>query len=1105
LAETTGSSVEKKGGSAPLGPAPARSALFARSAEYWTVGYVGATAYLKDIKGFSYIQRLLRYPGEEFHALDLLNEPGHGSAPDGAPASSLLSEQSITIGGLGDAGEMLDEHAKRDYKRRLLELREHAEDLIERGDRDQASEVESEIKFLEREIARAVGLRGRDRRAGSAAERARLNVTRAIRAALQKISDRNAALGAVLDGAIRTGSFCSYLPDLRVPISWQFSVEGLAAHDDPKPTLADDARSTSFVKRETGLLQSFTQGTTFVGREREFDILRRSLEQSLRGQGRVVLISGSPGVGKTRIAAEIGMEATNRGALMFVGNCYDREDSVPFVPFVEILEAALARAESPRSFRDYLGKDASDIARLLPELRRLFPDIPAPTENTPEQSRRALFNAFAEFLARLAGNQPVLLFFDDLHWADEGTLSLLNHLARLVLGMPILLVAAHRDFELKPARPLAKALDELIHFQFAEEIYLGRLHQTAVAAMLRALGDREVPEQLVNLIYAHTEGNPFFVEELFHHLVEQRKLFTSAGEFRLDLKAEEIDVPRSLRLVIGRRLTRLSDGAQRVLATAGIIGRSFTFRLLEASTGVEPEPLLDFVEEAERAGLINSTLEYPEAKFQFSHELVRHAVVSELSAARCQRLHLEIGHAIKRLYSEELEEHAEDLAHHLWQAGAAANPLEAARYIAIAAKQASARSANQEAIAHLKKGLEILRRAQDSPERRQLELQFQMSLGTANIFAKGYSAFEVEESFARARALSHELGENVQLFHVLRSLAAYFGVRGDYKTGFELAQQSLSLAEHLKDPLLLLAAHMELGAGMCWMGEFGQSLSHLERCLALHDSHGDQSHALALGQDLGVAYLSRMSHVLWFLGYPDKSAERSREAVALAEKACHPFSLAYARFFASVHSQLRGDAEAVREHAEAVTRLAAEQGFPTWEAGAKLMSGWALIKQGKADGITKMEEGLASWMSMGAEQALPYFLALMAEAYQTLGRTCEGISSLDHMSSVISHTGERFYEVELHRLRGELLAGQPTRSQAPETEEQIERALLKAIEVARRQEAKSMELRALVSLTRFRIGQGRGEEAKNMLAQVLQSFTEGFNSRDHQKARELLN
>jgi predicted ATPase len=1080
-------------------PPTVETGTFAASGEYWTLGYRGSTFPLKDIKGLGCLQRLLRHPGEEFHALDLLGEPGTMSSAGDAERSSTLPEGTDNVGGLGDSGEMLDAQAKQAYKRRLHALNEELEDVRERGNHEREEQVESEIEFLQREIRRAVGLGGRDRRAGSAAERARLNVTRAIKSAIQKISEQHASMGALFERTIKTGSFCSYTPDPRMHVEWRFS-------RGSSESKAEVASELFFSSHETSFLRTFTAGTAFVARQAERAILSRCLEQALNGEGRIMLIGGAAGVGKTRIGAEISAEASRRGMQTFLGSCYDRDDPLPFVPFVEILEEALAQTRDLPAFREALGNDGPEIARLLPRLRRLFPEIPPPLELPPEQSRRILFGATSDFFARLARNTPVLLLFDDLHWADEGTLLLLTHLAQLVSDMPVLIVGTYRDFELDASGQLTRTLDELIRRHLAERITLGGLSKSGVAEMLRALSGRKPPDSVVDLFYSNTEGNPFFIEELFLHLVERGKLTDATGEFRQTLNIADIDVPRSLRLVIGRRLARVRGETQKILGAAAVIGRSFTFELLEASTGSDPDALLDRVEEAERAGLIYSTLDYPDARFQFSHELIRQAVVSELSAARRQRLHLDVANAIERRYPNTLEDHAEDLAHHLWQAGSTAEAGRTIRCLAMAANQAIMRSAGLEAIAYLSKGLDRLRSLPETPQRNEQELELQVRLGMTLTLAKGYSVPDVQRAYARARELCHQVGESPQLFRILRGLAAHYSVCADHKTAYELADQCLSLAQHLNDAVFLMGAHMELGAALFCMGDSTQARSHLERAIALHEPNGQRLHASVHGQDFGVSARARESHVMWFLGYPDQAIAISQEALALAKELCHPFTMAYAHIFAAVLYQLCANRQKTEEHAEATIRIADHHGFELWSVAGKFLRAWAMAEQGRTNGIVDMTEELASWRSLGghgSQTHQPYFLALLAEVQGKAGQIHEGLRLLAEMHSAVERTGERSHEAEFYRLKGDLL----WKSEIPASESvlaEAERSLHEAIAVARRQKAKSLELRAAMSVSQLWTSQGKRKQARELLSDVYGWFTEGFETGDLKRANAIL-
>lgn len=1073
--------------------------VFSQQGDYWTLGLDRSTFPLKDVKGLAFIQHLLQHPHREFHALDLL---GKASLDPTSKDAIVGREEALPVGvtirpGLtGDAGEMLDAQAKREYKRRWHELKEAVEDQRERGNHERADQMETEIDFLEREIERATGMGGRDRRTGSNAERARLSVTRAIRTALQKINEQQTALGELLDRCIRTGTFCSYVPDFKHQVTWKFST-GNSAVVREVPAI-----KPSRALGNTSFLRSFTQGTVFVGREAERAMLSSALDQTLGGEGKVVLIGGGAGVGKTRIAAEISTQAARRGMLTFVGACYDRDEPVPFVPFVEIFEAALAQTRDQAALRNALGGDASEIARLVPQLRRAFPDISAPAELSPEQSRRALFNAVTEVVVRVSQDTPSLFLFDDLQWADEGTLLLLSHLARFISQLPVMIVGTFRDFELDRAGHLNRTLDELIRSHLVERFTLPGLPQAAVAQMLRGLSGREAPEAVVRLFHAYTEGNPFFVEELFKHLVEQGRLIDSDGEFRDNPKLNELEVPQSLRVVIGRRVARLTDDTQRALGTAAVIGRSFTFDLLRASTLSDADSLLDYLEEAEGAGLIASTLEYPEARFRFSHELIRQAVIGGLSHARQQRLHLKVADAVEQLYPDALEDHAEDLAYHLRHAGAAADSGRTIRYLKIAGERAVQRSANLEAISHFKNALELVKIIHETPDLLRQELQLQTALATALFATKGFSSHEVEAVCARARDLSHRIGEADHLFRALWGLWLNYASRAQYRAALELGEQCLQLAQSSQDPALLIEAHHALGVSRNTTGEFRRGLEHLERAVALYVPERHASHAYLYGQDPGAICLIHAGFSLWFLGYPDQALSKNAEGLALARKLPHPSSLATATAFAAWTEQLCRNAEAVEELAEVAVAISTEHNLAFNKGIGVGLRGWALIERGQQElGIAGMRQGLDTLRAADAVIMISYFSALLAEAYGEMGNAEEGLNVL----AGVENTRERYWEAELHRVKGELILKRNVpKSSSRSDQAAAESYFHQALEAARAQEAKSLELRAATSISRLWMKQDRYAEARTLMTETIAWFTEGFSTPDLQEARLLL-
>ena len=878
-----------KGGAGPSQLADSSSAqtgTFVRSGDQWTIAYRGTTFSLRDMKGLAYVQRLLQHPYQKFHALDLVgwNTVAVGSETSGA--EDRLPTR-VSVRGLGDAGAMLDMQAKREYWARLRDLRQELEELRKGADHERGEKVEAEIDSIEREIIRAVGLGGRDRLAGSVAERARLNVTRTIKIALQKIAERHAALGELLDTSIKTGLFSAYIPPPDNVVSWHSSSESTGPQIHPEVSTPVTLR---FANTPLDVVDS---QSAFVGREAENVLLRRHLNQVRDGKGSVVLIGGTAGVGKTRIAIELAVEAARVGITTLVGHCYDREDPVPFVPFVEILEAALERASSRAGFRALLGTDAAEISRLMPQLSRLFTDIPAAMELGPAQSQWILFKAVGELLGRMASGNPLLLLLEDLHWADQGTLVLLEHLARNVHKIPALLVANYRDDELDSRGSLAQTLGELTRLRLAEQVSLRGLSKSAVADMVQSLSGSKPSPALVRLLHKTTDGNPFFVGELIRHLAERGQLGEFNGKVSPELTPDQLDLPDSLRLLIGRRVNRVGDETRSVLAAAAVIGRSFPFALLEAVTHAYPDLLLDHVEEAERAGLISSEVIQQEAQFKFAHELIRRAVIDELSAVRRQKLHLSVAEAIEAIHPETADDHAGDLAHHLWNAGTAADIAKTIHYSRLAGDRATQSYSNVEAEQHYARALataskmpplepgalidlyskrgavlnilgrhdeaiadyqharEIARSSQDRPS--EVQALFRLS----GVYFDTHQKDPMLEYSRQALTLARETGDKfLEAMCILWTLSAgnTFGLNSLAR---KEAEQALNLAETTGSPLLCAFAHQTLGMALQWQADFDRSIPHLNQAIEFAGpSHEGRLYGPTL-LHLGSAYLSK--------------------------------------------------------------------------------------------------------------------------------------------------------------------------------------------------------------------------------------------------------
>lgn len=444
----------------------------------------------------------------------------------------------------------------------------------------------------------------------------------------------------------------------------------------------------------------------FVGRDAEMAALRSRLLDTLDGHGGLVLVGGEPGVGKTTLVKQLIQEAEQRGALAVFGRCYESEGTVPYSPFVEMLEQAL-ELMPPEIVREDMGEDAPEVARMVPALRRRFPDIPPPLDLPPEQQQRYSFNAVSSFVSRGSVRFPLLLVMDDVHWADESTLRLIEHMAALMPDLRVMGVGTYRDVELDVSRPLAMTMERLLRDRLVERIPVRRFDRTTVATMVGALAGQPAPDVVVDAIFDETEGNPFFVEEVFHHLAESGALFHGDG-FRSDIHVDELDVPESVRLVVGRRLERLGEDARKILAAGAVVGRGFPFDLLEEIVDVDGAHLLDVVEAAESARVIVAEERNGEVHYSFGHELIRQTLLSGLSALRRQRIHLAVADAIERTDRRARVDRPSEIAHHLLAAGSAADPERTLELLELAADRALEAAAFEEGLRALDDALTVL-------------------------------------------------------------------------------------------------------------------------------------------------------------------------------------------------------------------------------------------------------------------------------------------------------------------------------------------------------------------------------------------------------------
>lgn len=616
-------------------------------------------------------------------------------------------------------------------------------------------------------------------------------------------------------------------------------------------------------KKEAPALRPFER-TPFVGREAERTDLVSFLDGLEQGRGGVVVIGGEPGVGKTRLTEEIADDARKREHRVLVGRCYESEAAPPYIPFVEIIESAM-REVAPETLRLALGDAAGEIAKIVPRIRTMFDDIPSPLELPPDQERRYLFNSLWEFIERAGSARPLVLILDDVHWADESTLLAAEHIAQRLSDIPVLVLATYRDTELDVARPLARTLEVLVRQQHAHRISLKRLGEDSVRSMLHALSGQEPPPGLVEVIYAETDGNPFFAEEVFKHLSEEGKLFDENGSWRADLVIGELDVPEGVKLVIGRRLERLTEPTRVALGIAALTGRRFEYRVLEAVGELDPDELLDAMDEAERARLIVAESAGGDPVFSFAHELIRQTLLTTTALPRRQRRHLEIARALQTLQGDDLAERAADIAAHLLQAGAGADAAETARFLGLAGRRALDAAAFEEALRHYDNAL-ALHPDDKSLDYARLLYQHGLALRTRGRFEEAFAGWR------RAVEIYEVSGERDAAGNICREIALHLGWIGRGIEAAEWAARGLMTTEGMRssDRADLLAI---AGASISWMGQHDEGLRMIDEGMALARELND---LYVVGRTLGA----RAMHHYFFMEF-EESIDYGEQAAEL--------------------------------------------------------------------------------------------------------------------------------------------------------------------------------------------------------------------------------
>lgn len=932
--------------------------------------------------------------------------------------------------------------------------------------------------------------------------------------------------------------------------------DGKLEHPAPLPQSLFDLTNGSlfFLERDEAVERS-----VFVARERELSMLNEFLNAAIIGRGQVVFITGGPGRGKTSLMREFARHAQAAYSNLILaggkGNAFTGVGD-PYLPFREALSMLTSDVEAHWVEETMSREQVRRLWHLLPfavrALVELGPDLIgtflngtsllararayAPTgpgwlihleklmerkasfPQDPSLQQTALFQQYVRVLQALSHHRPLLLLLDDLQWADLGSIDLLYHLGQVLANLPILILGAYRPEDVALGRPSQDAgswerhpLEALVNESRgrikSSEIDLDRANDTHFVNALLDTEPNQLSAKFRDRLHQQTQGHPLFTIELLRGMQERGDLILDEmGRWVEGATLDWETLPPAVAAVIAERIERLDISSQLALQVASVEGEVFTAEVLAQILGMDESEMVELLSgELSRQHRLVRAKGFRRlnnrrlSRYQFRHILFQRYLYNHLDPIEQAYHHERVGRILEMFYegqTEVLKAIAPQMARHFQKAGIVDKAVD---YLHQAGDRALKMSAYKEAIDYLSEALALLASLPASLKNTQSELAIRLTLAMPLQSVKGYAAPEVGLLYTRMRELCNQVGETSLLFPVLWLAHSYYTVRAELQMAIEVAQHLLSLAENANDPVLVAMAHWALGWVHRCRGEFEPARTHLKQVIDWYDPQRHHFLTFLYAQDPGVVCRSQLSIVLWMLGYPDQALRCSQEALALAQEVSHPFSIAFAQLVCTSVYSFRLNAPMTQQMAEILIELSTEHGFSHWLALGNWFRGFALIQQGQVDqGITQALQGMADYQATGAALDYSLYLAGLIEGYMKAGRIETALSALAEDLVFIEKTGERYGEALLHKLKGELLQIRAV------DEAEIEKCFWQGIEVARQQHAKSLELRVTITLCRLWQKQGKLKEARQLLTEIYDWFTEGFDSGDLKQARDLL-
>ncbi len=907
------------------------------------------------------------------------------------------------------------------------------------------------------------------------------------------------------------------------------------------------------------------QHSVFVGRDADLAYLHSLFAKASSGQRQIVFVTGEPGIGKTtlidaflfgvrsheKFGVEEEEESPNAKVKMQNAKVSETQSSalspclppprpltpVPqigrgqciehygtgeaYLPILDALEQ-LCRASGGERLVEILSRHAPTWLVQMPALLNAT-DLEALQRRVVGATRERMLREMAGALEVLTTEYTLVLVLEDLHWSDYSTLDLVSFVARRQLPARLMIIGTYRpENVMGQEHPLQTVKQELQLHGHCEEICLAYLTPEDVEEYLAGqFPGTTLSAKLGEVVHHRTEGNPLFMVNVVNDLVGQGVIVQQEGHWKLVGELEKQAVPSGLQQFIEQQIARVGPEERAVLEAASVVGMEFSVAAVAAALREEVPTVETCCEALARRSQFlhaNGVSEWPDgtavARYRFLHALYQNVLYEQVSVGRRIGLHRQVGERLEAAYGNRTREIATELAVHFEQGRDVQRTVQ---YLWHAGENAVQQNAHVEAISLLNHAIELLQTLPDTPERAQQELGLYLLLRTPLASTKGYVAPEVEHAYRRAYELCQRVGGAPQLFMVLGGPYALHLLRAELPAAYRVAEERMRLTENLQFDLFLQVAHFSLGVPLFFMGDFTRARVHLEQSVALYKPQ--QLGAIGHLYDPGVLSLSHVACVLWLLGYPNQALQWSQEMLTLARERSHPFSLAYALGWAARIYRLRGEQQTSQRLEEEWVALCTEYGFVHQLAMATISRGWGLAEEGRSEeGVVQIRQGLTAYRATGEELGVSSYLILLAEAYGKIGNFAEGHHSFTEAEEFIHRTEERFWEAELYRLYGELslrlgerasgrtgekvlVAPSPDRLVAPSSPEAC---FLKAIEIAQQQQAKSFELRATISRARLWQQQGKQHEAHQMLSEIYNWFTEGFDTKDLQEAKALL-